>query len=394
MKAAIVNILIFTVAFCISCGSGTRSGVTGDGLVTIDVAADYPKEEIVLQDIADVEYVPLAISKEVLLRPGDRVLHLSDQFIIVVQSNESNVVIFNRQGEILTHFNRQGRGPNEYQWMGDIAFDEKAEEFFVFNRRGNIIVYSIEGRHKRTLTLPGVKNIQMLDFDEHSLLVYDNSNLESEGEYSTVPYYLISKTDGSVSEVLDIEMPVRYPASATQYTTDVDGTVHAGFVAIAFPNNRLGYGNDLTLADISSDTVWHYTRNRILTPAFVRTPSVHAAGPRRIWTTELVTDDFIVFTIVPLSFEPGYNAASPSLKYDYRTGRVSDVTFIDENYPSRSWRVHPLEANRPSGSAVSMLDPLRLTEAHEKGELSGPLAEIAATIKEDDNPVVMIVTFK
>ncbi len=63
MKTAIVNILIFTVTFCVSCGSGTRSAdadvdavgtlaaVDGNGLVTIDVSADYPKEEIVVLQI-------------------------------------------------------------------------------------------------------------------------------------------------------------------------------------------------------------------------------------------------------------------------------------------------------------------------------------------------------
>ncbi len=65
MKTTCVSVLFLAAAVLASCGGGQRAA-GDDGLVTINVAADYPKEQIVLQEIADVEYVPLAISKDVL----------------------------------------------------------------------------------------------------------------------------------------------------------------------------------------------------------------------------------------------------------------------------------------------------------------------------------------
>ena len=36
-------------------------------LVTVDVAKDYPPKEVWLQDIADIEYIPLATTDSVLV---------------------------------------------------------------------------------------------------------------------------------------------------------------------------------------------------------------------------------------------------------------------------------------------------------------------------------------
>jgi hypothetical protein len=151
----------------------------------------------------------------------------------------------------------------------------------------------------------------------------------------------------------------------------------------------------MTLADMSSDTVYTYSAERVLTPAFVRTPSVHASEPRTVWTTELVSEKFIVFQISTLDFDSaqkGTGFSQRSLMYDYAAGQVVEPSFVDVNNPSASWS--PQTGQTPVGTAVEMLNPLRLVEAQEKGELSGPLAEIATSIKEDDNPVVMIVKFK
>lgn len=35
-----------------------------DSLVTVDVTANYPKKELVLQDFMDVEYIPLETTDE------------------------------------------------------------------------------------------------------------------------------------------------------------------------------------------------------------------------------------------------------------------------------------------------------------------------------------------
>lgn len=408
MRRGLLLFALCVMALVVACKEGRKSAATADvddvgisaavdinGLVTVDVAAEYPTQEIFLQSIADVEYIPLAISPEVLLSSSDRVFFVSDRYIMVSSIKTDRIYIFDRAGKIVLHFSRQGRGPGEYFALGDVVFDEEAQEFFVFDRyllTTKILVYSFDGKHKRTLTLPYKCVIDIYNFDANTMLAYDISGVAyDEDTYNTTPYYLISKTDGSITETLPIDLLVRYGNVVVTRTPGEDGITYFSSTTISISNNRLG-GKDLTLADMSSDTVYRFTRERVLTPAFVRTPSVHASEPRTVWSAELVTDKSIVFSIVPLIFKEG-KIDSRLLQYDNNTGRVSDVTFIDGNWPSRSWG-SAFESGVSPNVSATMLNPLRLVEAREKGELSGSLAEIAADMKEDDNPVVMIVKFK
>lgn len=397
MKSPLFSLLIpvAVAVACASCGGG-HAGTAGDGGVTIDVAADYPAEEVGLQTVADVEYVPLAISDEVLLSSSDRIFYLSDSHIMIMQRRSGGIFVFDRAGGIISHFNRTGRGSGEYVQIRDIVFDPEAVEFFVVDAvDSKVEVYSLAGEHERTLQLPEGWQIRAYNFDESSLLAYDESQLLTDN-FNTTPYALISKADGSVIETLDIKMPVRYTTRKVRQTPGEGGQMLFQPLELGLVNNRFG-AEDLTLADISSDTVYHFTHERVLTPAFVRTPSVHASEPRVVWSAELVSESFIVFTVLTLDFESAWTGKYPpvrSLMYNRITGRIVEPRFVDENNPSGNWSGGSNEAAVTAGTAVSTLDPLKLKEAQEKGKLGGTLAEIAARIKEDDNPVVVIIKFK
>jgi hypothetical protein len=399
MKTLVYCVTLATVGLLISCGGG-RTGLSGEGLVTIDISSDYPYEEIHLQEIADVEYIPLAISKEVLLTPTDQIFYLSDRYIMVANRGRGDIFLFDRTGAIVSRINRLGRAPNEYMTISHIVFDEQAGEIFVndlFPPR-KIQVFSSAGEHRRTITLPEGWRIATWNLDSEALLTYNNWHQDGGGPLDTTPYYLISKNDGAILDTLPIVLPVRYSTSTVQSVPGQGPNGQTSYRVWDFRvwNHRLG-GRNITLADISSDTIYHYSPERVLTPALVRTPSVHASEPRTVWGMELVTESFVVFSTVTLDFESAFAGNGYSigrLMYDYATGRVVKPSFIDDNWPSGSWMVENYDTEAPVDTAVSMLDPLRIVEAHEKGELSGPLAEIAAGLKEDDNPVVMVVKFK
>ena len=396
MKSTLFPVLFLVAAVLVSCGGG-RSDAPGDGLVTIDVAADYPKEQIVLQDIADIEYIPLAISKDVLLKNSDDIFYISGRYIMVY--GRGSIFVFNRDGSIRSHFTRAGRGPNEYMRLWDVVFDEGAEEFFVldgFPPNPRLLVYSLDGTHKRTLPLPEKWLSKTLySFDDKTLLLYDEAGL-TDGSFSETPYHLISKTDGSITGTLAISMPRRYSEMSIMELTDPSGKTSRQPVLLSTGANKRFGGKDFTLADISSDTVYRYSRERVLSPVFVRTPSVHIAEPRTVWSPNLITENFTVFTITTLDFKSAMTDGTypvRELMYNSRTGRVGVPDFINAD-TSEGWSAGTYETQAPANWAVVMLDPLRLKDAQEKGELKGTLAEIAAKIKEDDNPVVMIVRFK
>lgn len=52
------------------------------------------------------------------------------------------------------------------------------------------------------------------------------------------------------------------------------------------------------------------------------------------------------------------------------------------------------EADIPANISIQSMAPSWLIDAYNEGKLSGRLKEIAANLKEEDNPVFMIIKFK
>ena len=53
---------VFLMALCAGCGNSHQEKETG--IITVDVHADYPEKKLMLQDILEVEYIPLETSDE------------------------------------------------------------------------------------------------------------------------------------------------------------------------------------------------------------------------------------------------------------------------------------------------------------------------------------------
>ena len=141
--------LFFLAMVLIGCQQPVKTG----GLAIIDLSKNYPKKEIHLQDIAEIEYIPLETTDDVLLSGLCFLVYLSDKYIVIRDFTQRSVFVFNRNGKIITHLNRSGQGDKEYNYMSGVVFDEKNEEIFVFDTPSahRILVYSLTGEYKRTL---------------------------------------------------------------------------------------------------------------------------------------------------------------------------------------------------------------------------------------------------
>jgi hypothetical protein len=379
---------IFCLSLLLGCQSGNRK-LKIDELPTIDLSKNYSEKKITLQSIADVEYVPLETTDDVLLG-NTGLFYVSDNYILVRNSREGGVFIFNRSGKIISHFNHKGEGSQEYRSNSGVVFDEKNEEVFVldFPSTARIQVYSIDGNHKRSLQYSENLRISAAyNFDEETILAYDENGLFQEN-YSETPYLLLSKADGRILSSLDIKLPVRYSNRFVRETT-VNGQSTFAPVMIYFSNNR-HFGQNFVIADMSSDTIYQLTKERLLTSFLIRTPSVHSVEPRTIWTCNLTTDKFVVLNKLTLVIE---NLESTNLIHEFETGQTSQISFVNEDFLSRDW--FPDDVDIPQKNvAASLLDVTRLKDAYTEKRLGEGLEQLVATLEEDDNPVVMIVKFR
>ena len=84
MKRILYSTALLLAMMATACGDANQKL---SALPLIDMNADYPEKEICLQDVADVSYIPLETTDEILLDEGTGVEVLSSKGIVCVSDN-------------------------------------------------------------------------------------------------------------------------------------------------------------------------------------------------------------------------------------------------------------------------------------------------------------------
>ena len=388
-------------------GCQSKSAQTGD-LPEIDLSKRYPQKEIYLRSIADIDYLPLETTDEVLLDRDARIFYFSDKYILVLNQRLCEVFVFNGNGKHLKTVNiPRGQGPMDILQIEHIVFDDISEEIYVFDLFDKVLVYSLTGAYIRTMgSIAGFSSYAcFLNFNEETFFCYQEYFKRDDNQPPEQPYFFVSKKDGSIVSHLNINLPVRIPLAIIEERINEAGNRYRSSWVYTFPVNR-HFGQDFVIADISSDTVFLFTKNQKLTPLLIRTPPVvDPYEPGTVWRTELKTDKFIIFRTMNMNFErlkSGIEDFPIFLMYEFETGQINEiVSFVIDDFPSLKWESYQqfrpffdVVDNPQKNMSVRLLDVSLLKEAQEENKLTGKLENLATTLDEEDNPVIMIVNFK
>jgi len=390
MKTKSLLLLVFFFAMEIQ---GASAQSSKKGLPVIDLTKNYPKKEIRLQDIADIEYIRLETTDDLLLSGNVKLSAVTDKYLLLHEPLLGDIYVFNRKGKLHSRFKHKGQSGQEYMWItGGCAgtfFDEKAEEIYVCSQY--IQVYSLSGEYKRTLKINTIERARtVFHFNDEALLVYEDTVIDPGFEKDTKasPYSLISKKDGSLISVLDIHFPERY---SNREQVLLDNNMYTANI-LAYPDNR-HYGQDFVIADISSDTLYLLKQNKELIPLFTRKPSIHASvDPKTIWAPQFTTNKFMILGLIPLVFNPE-GGKFPVLMYEFETGEISSITFLYADERRGKWGSGSPTATAKNSTA-ELIHTEYIIENYRLKRLKGELEKLAQTLDEDDNPIVRIVTFK
>ncbi len=380
------NLLIAASALTVSCGAGG-----GGDIPVLDVTASYPERNIALQDIATVEYLPLETREGFLIDYPD--VHHIDEEIVVCGNQQGDIMIFDRRtGRGLTSFNRQGRGPGEYLGFNYLAVDRAAGEIIVApNGTGAaalypVYVYDMEGKHLRTLEFSTFEYPDFFHNAGSNRLVFYDRNISN-------PHPLNSF---SGADTVVTPLPVKFPgrdemASRKEYAAGRFMTIRNGDPIARIPGGYM-------LSESGVDTMYRYNlASGALIPVMTRTPSwASMEYPVGVYFLGESGDWMALYTVerrYDWDTDEGFDRKF--MLYDKRGGEffegmVFNADIADTSRPC----INQPEAGVPGGGFTMGLPAHRLVDLHAEGKLSGPLAEIAANLKEDDNPVMMIVTFK
>lgn len=385
-RTSIISI-IFLLAITTSCGERNNEP-TGDTL-TINVTANFPTRELILQDFMNVEYIALDDTDEFITQ--GLVEAIGNEFILVRnQINDGNILVFDRKGSGLRVINRRGQGGEEYLRIGGITVDEDNGEIFVqdFQRR-RFLVYDLYGNFRRSFPVQeGIRPTQVFNFDDESLLVYSIVS-HSERDSNLLTFVLISKQDGTIIQHIDIPYEQRKQLAIV--------SVDSQDISIAVIDNSpvLRYQSQWMLMEPSADTLFTFSSDRILTPLIARTPSVQSRNPETFLFPVLFTERYYFMQTVRkvMNFTTWEGFPTTNIVYDRQQSALFEYTIYNNDfYPKRTVNLGGLERNETAFWQI--FQAYQLIDAYENGELRGRLKEVASRLDEESNPVIMIVTHK
>ena len=387
-----ISTWVITLLSIATCGGCIQTNTQEDELITVDVTASYPKKELILQDFMDVEYIPLESSNEFVTMGW---LHAIGKDIMVIRNRNRNtdgdIFIFDRNGKALRKINRLGQGNEEYQFLLAITLDEENNEIFVNDHwMRKIFVYDLFGKFKRSFEhKQGWYGMDIYNFDRNNLICCTNG-LDSNDENLNT-YVIISKQNGSITK--EIEIPYDKKVSSLVYSADSSHVMPIRNRTL-IPHR----GNSLMLMENSSDTIYKLSSDYSMTPLIVRTPLIGSMSPGIFLYPAVLTDQYCFMQTVKAEWNWQANTGHKrtDLMYDKQEKAIFEYVIYNADYDNE--QPVCLTSEIPFGNneiaVVLKLEAVELVEAYKKGQLKGKLKEIAATLDEESNPVLMLVKYK
>lgn len=375
---------VFYLVLSLVIASCTSNKELQEKLAFIDVTKEYPEKKIELTDIADVSYLYLNSKNDDYLYKGS-IDYVTENNIIVIDRSRNSVLFFSKEGNPKSHFNRRGQGPEEYRDAYSLMYDEANDEVFVSpDFSDHIMVYSSLGEFKRKINLPQTNvNGQMALFDDVSILVYDNTKLWKSIMQSNAPdieqtidsaFFLISKLDGTVLDYISL------PNKNIDLSYKDLNSVFTGQMSYG----RVRKSTDgLLLYNPESDTVFHYSKEKHLTPYMYKKPILSSQTPMTVM--DICMDAGKYQFIAVYSYRE--TGKSPTPKYymrDKATGELFRPKITLSDFEGKELHINPRLLNYYEHAYHFELEFTELEDAYYKNKLSGKLKELVASLFEDE----------
>lgn len=391
MKRVSIVLTAAVLLLLAGCGESKQS----DDLITVDMTAKYPKKDLILQDMYDVEYIPLETPKEFATHGYVRAIG-DDVIIVRNYINDGDLYVFNRKdGKALKRINRRGGSGEEYITALDVVLDDTNGDILVNDGPGKkMLLYDKGGNfkhsfdYKQNVTYRGVYN-----FDQDHLICFDiGSGPETEANRQS--YEILSKQDGSVTKKLEfifgekkrINYIVRNPST---------GETRGAFMDDYPPVLPFG-DHQFIISELSSDTSFLYSTDHKMTPLMVRTPSIQSMSTEAYLFPTVIADDYYFMIKIEKSWDFETNSGFPvtNLLYDRKEKALYECDIYNSDYTDKQpIKLRHKFANKDI-ACWQILETPDLLEAYENGKLQGRLKEIVAELDEESNPVIMLVKYK
>lgn len=134
-----------------------------------------------------------------------------------------------------------------------------------------------------------------------------------------------------------------------------------------------------------------------LRPLLARTPPIHAMDPGVFVVLRLISDRYYFMESVTNIYDFNKEEGFPRKYFAYDTQEKEFFNYIlyngDYSYKKEIYAV-TLPPINSKGELCSTINASELCQDYKQGKLKGKLKEVAATLEEDDNRVVVLAKSK
>jgi hypothetical protein len=358
-----------------------------DSICAVDVTKIHPEKFYNGEkELVSVEYIPMETNNEFLCAGGyvdGKVVAFTDEVIIYRNFNVGDILIFDRKGKALKKINRRGQGPEEYSDNLNVIYDDANKELFVNSvSSGKILVYDLEGNFKRSFpnNHRGIFN-EMENYDEKSLICYIREDIES-------PLFLISKRTGE--KLRDIIIPYEKRLFTDFRRREGDKIISGQQIS---GKRLIKVGKEFVIFEPSSDTIYSLnTKESVLRPLMYRTPPIQKMNIPVILQPSGKIGNFLFITRLKKADDLKNNQrySTDNFVYNFQNNKFYEILHFPNIFSGNG--VNAVHDNRSNVCLVEFPAYEAIKWKDGKEPFEKKLA--VANLKEDDNPVLVIVTLK
>ena len=208
MKRSLLYLSIFIITSCGSRSGGNEQSGTQISTVSkgpfwqTDGVVDLEKDcEISIFDIIDsVEVVQLETGAYCLMGDIGKVLSYKGRYYIF-DDRQQSLLCFNQNGKFIRKIGERGRGPGEYEHLGDVVIDPFNEQLLLVVPFGYILCYDFDGNfitRIEAFDAVAINEVHVLDADRwlfvslnnHQILYFSKKeNRITERLYERIPHF-------------------------------------------------------------------------------------------------------------------------------------------------------------------------------------------------------------
>lgn len=382
-KHSIPCLIALALASCSSIGDNS-----GSELLVFNMDEKYDKKDILMSEIADIEYIPLQSQDSFFYHWA---IGHSRDYIVTYNYRNNDIVFFDKKGNPSHIVNKKGPGPDEYSSLITASYDGETDDLFVSTYDRKIYVYDKLGNLKKIYDVKDKKfTTDFANFgDDYIVCSHESSSADA--------IYMINRSTG---EVEDISIP---------YEKEINLSVvveqNANFISkrnlpkfTIFPK-----GDQIQLTEYSSDTIFLMDKNKEMTPVFVRQPKVSEQEVPKVIHGLMETDKYTYFVMQDKAYDVEKNVGfkETTFRYDKKKKEFTElnVTLPDMTFED-NWNVslnpRPIyykqdPSGKYAGYGMKFLAGDMLAKKYEEGKIHGKLKEVYEQMADPEDGIAMMI---